>query len=94
MRMIVARIQDALNIWDSAPQPGPKWCWLRVKASICIAFGWEHVDAVGGYDQHVPIWASSQGVRWTCDGPECHWHEIAVAHSWRKWTFTSYVNGY
>lgn len=91
--MVAARCQDALAIWDRAPQPGPRWCWLRVKASICIALGWENFDPVGAYGSHVPIWASSQSVRQGWDGPQCAWQEVAVAHEWSRWTFTRYENG-
>ena len=92
--MIWARIQDALAIWDRSPQPAPLWHWLRLKASLCIALGWENHDPIGSYGSHCPVWASRPWTTHSADGPGQSWREIAVAFSWREWTFTEYSNGF
>lgn len=92
--MMRARLQDAAEIWRGHHSHfGPLFSWLRIKATICMALGWESFSS-DTYDSHVPVWASSQSVSWGWDGPQCSWREVAVATSWKKWTFTSYVNGY
>lgn len=92
-----ARIQDALAIWDGSTGP---WgedgqpVLLKLKASLCIALGWESHDLYSHYADLVPVWFSNQNARWTWDGPECVWQEVAVPISWRRWVFVRYQNGY
>lgn len=89
--MLWARIKDALAIWDRDAHPVPRFCWLRAKASLCIALGWEaHTDAW----HHCPVWASRPWNTYGADGPGQSWREISVATDWREWQYSEYTNGF
>ena len=91
-----ARYEDALRIWGSGAGP-----WhrppvvLKLKASFCIFMGWEAPRfSLGDYDSFIPIWVSDQSARWTWDGPECVWQEVAVRKEWWRWQYARYENGF
>lgn len=91
-----ARYQDALAIWDGSPGPWKRQpIILKLKASACIFMGWEKsCMELGDYDSMIPIWFSSQSARWTFDGPECNWQEVAVTREWWRWQYVRYTNGF
>lgn len=93
LEMFRARVHDALELWDRAPQPCPFWCWLRVKASISVALGWEEHRLVWA-DDVIPVWASPQSSRWTPEGAECNWQEVAVKPGLSDWRHWRYTNGF
>lgn len=89
--MLWARIQDALAIWNNEPQPMPRFCWFRVKASLCIALGRQRFTDAW---HHCPVWASRPWNTYSADGPGQSWREVAVATSWREWQYSEYTNGF
>lgn len=89
LRMKWAHIQDALAIWDDNLMC-PGFCWLKVKASICIAMNRESFY----YFDMAPVWASSPSTYWSYDGPGQRWQEVAVAVGFTDWQFSRYENGF
>jgi hypothetical protein len=87
-----AHIQDALAIWDGSylPCAGNRvFYWLKVKASICIALGWE--DFFPESEDEVLVWASAPVTYHGFDGPGQSWSEVSV--SLNRWAYRRYSNG-
>ena len=91
LRMKWAHIQDALAIWDDNLMC-PGFCWLKVKASICIALDRESFFNFDGGADFVPVWGSRPMTYWGGDGPGQSWQEVSV--SLTGWQFCRYTNGF
>lgn len=94
VRTAVARLRDALEIWDGSPRPWKGFSWLKVKASICIALGLERRDWSAVYHEFVPVWWSAASSYYSYDGPGQHWWEVAVDPHPFRWAYTRYENGF
>jgi len=93
--MIAARIREAASVFrrdrSEYPQPGvmPGLFFLKMKAAVCVAFGWEG----GERWDVVPVQIGPLNVHSGPDGPSASWRELGVTDDWRDWHFYEYTNG-
>lgn len=95
--MLWARLQDMMEIWDGSPSPiyNPFWrLILKVKASICIALGWELRGSCWDGHDHIPVWGSEPSTYQDSYGYGQNWTEVAVDHRLFHWTYSRYRNGF